>query len=178
MGLDSYIFKTTKQGAMAKKKEIFNARNKDRSQGIDCGGFTLFVSCFGDDGCSNYINNLHPDVYWRTHNHITAWISEKIFGNPKGNIQKYIGVLTKKDLLALRDDCRKVIEHCVLPNGELNIDEAYCEEIFPNLDMAFSGNRSYDQYFIEEITDSMNDIDRLLLSSKHPSVRFIFYADF
>ena len=52
------------------------------------------------------------------------------------------------------------------------------QEIFPSLDMAFSGNRSYDQYFIEEITDSMNDIDRLLLSSKHPSVRFIFYADF
>ena len=177
MGLDSYIFKTTKQGVMAKKKEILNARNKDRSQGINCGSFMLLLSYTGDD-CNKHMNSLCPDVYWNKHNHITAWISEKIFGNPKDNIQKDIGVLTKKDLLALRDDCRKVIEHCVLPNGELNIDEAYCEEIFPNLDIAFSGNRSYDQYFIEEITDSMNDIDRLLLSSKHPSVRFIFYADF
>lgn len=177
MGLDSYIFKTTKQGVMAKKKEILNARNKNRSQGIDCGGFTLFVNFFGTDRC-NYMDNLHPDVYWRKYNHITAWISEKVFGNTKGNIQKYIGVLTKNDLLALRDDCRKVIEHCVLPNGEINIDEAYCEEIFPNLDTAFSGNRLYDQYFIEEITNTMNDIDRLLLSPMHPSVRFIFYADF
>lgn len=177
MGLDSYIFKTTKQGAMAKKKEILNARNKDRSQGLTCGGFTLLVSCFGTDKC-NYIDDLHPDVYWRKHNHITAWVSEKVFGNPKGNIPKYIGVLTKNDLLALSEDCRKVIEHCVLPNGELNIDKAYCEEVFPNLDMAFSGSRLYDQYFIEEITHSMNDIDRLLLSSKHPNVRFIFYADF
>jgi len=136
MGLDSYIFKTTKQGAMAKKKEILNAKDKDLQQGINFGDHTIFIYPRGE-GRNNHIECLNPDVYWIKYNHITAWVSEKVFGNTGGTMGKYIGVLTKQDLLALREDCRKVIEHCVLPNGELNIDEAYCKEIFPSLDIEY-----------------------------------------
>ena len=76
MGLDSYIFKTTKQQAMAKRKEILIARNKDRSNGISAGnGMTIFATT----NYSEYINRLKPDIYWRKYNQISAWLSEKVF---------------------------------------------------------------------------------------------------
>ena len=174
MGLESYIFKTTKQVAIEKKKQILTARNNAKSKGVNCGGMVLFIN----DAARNYIQAAHPDIWWYKRNHITAWISERVFRNPKGDIQKYIGTLTRCDLLNLREDCRKVLEHCVLPNGKLNIDEVYCKQIFPQFNLPLSGNSLYDQYFIEEIRDSMNDIDVLLGSSNYPSARFIFYIDY
>ena len=177
MSLDSYIFKTTKKGVMAKKKEIINARNKDLSQGVKCGNQTVFVYRLGDDR-SNAIDHLKPDVHWRRYNHITAWISEKVFGNTGGKMDKYIGVLTKEDLLALKDDCWKVFQHCILPDGTLSIDETYCAEIFPTLNMAYSGSAAYDKDFIEEIFNALDGIERLLRLATRPDVCFVFFAYF
>ena len=44
MGLESYIFKTTKQGAIEKKKQILTARNNAKSKGVNCGGMVLFIN--------------------------------------------------------------------------------------------------------------------------------------
>lgn len=175
MGLDSYIFKTTKQQAMTKRKEILIARNKDRSIGLSAGnGMTIFATT----NYSEYINRLKPDIYWRKYNQISAWLSEKVFNNQKDNIDKYIGVITKKNLSELKDDCEKVIEHCIAPDGQICIDEEFCKNIFPCIKGSFMGSTSYDEWFIKDIKNAMDDIDRLLSSSKNPNVRFIFYMDY
>ena len=174
MGLESYIFKTTKQGAIEKKKQILTARNNAKSKGVNCGGMVLFIN----DAARNYIQAAHPDIWWYKRNHITAWISEKVFGNTGGKMDKYIGVLTKEDLLALKDDCWKVFQHCILPDGTLSIDETYCAEIFPTLNMAYSGSAAYDKDFIEEIFNALDGIERLLRLATRPDVRFVFFAYF
>ena len=103
---------------------------------------------------------------------------EKVFKNPKGDIIKFIDEISKADLLKLREDCRKVLEHCIMSNGEINIDKTYCKNIFPCLTGYFTGSVLYDQYFIEDIKNAMNDIDRLLLTSYHPDTVFIFFMDY
>lgn len=175
MGLDSYIFKTTKQQAMTKRKEILIAINKDRSAGVSAGnGFVIFPGF----SYSENIHKLKPDIYWRKYNHISAWLSEKVFNNPKDNIKKQIGVITKNDLSELKDDCEKVIKHCITPDGQINLDEEYCKNIFPCIKGSFMGSASYDELFVKDIKNAMDDIDRLLSSSKNPNVRFILLMDY
>ena len=40
------------------------------------------------------------------------------------------------------------------------------------------GSASYDELFIKDIKNAMDDIDRLLSSSKNPDVRFILLMDY
>ena len=173
MGLDSYIFKTTRQNAHKKIDEILAAKQKGMEKAYHINGFEFLI---GED--IKYMDELNPDVYWRKYNHITAWFSEKIFGNPKRIIKTRMGVVSKDILIKLRNDCKDVLDHCKTTSDRITIDEKYCRKIFPYLDMAFSGDADYNEWFIEELKDAKNDIDRLLLASNEPDVAFIFYADF
>lgn len=172
MGLDSYIFKTTQQEAPKTMEKILNTKLKGMENAIEFNGFFILIN---DD--INYFNEMKPDIYWRKYNHITAWFSEKILENPKGIIKNNICVISKNTLIKLRQDCKKVLEHCITASGKIVIDKKYCNKIFPYLDMGFSGNADYTEDFIEELKDAKNDIDRLLLTSNNPDVAFIFYAD-
>ena len=175
MGLDSYIFKTTRQNAHKKIDEILAAKHKGMKKAFHFDGIDGFDFLIGED--MNYMDELNPDVYWRKYNHITAWFSEKIFGNPKRVIKTRMGVVSKDILIKLRNDCKDVLEHCKTASGRITVDEKYCKKIFPYLDMAFSGDAGYNEEFIEEIKDAKNDIDLLLLTSNNPDAAFIFYAD-
>lgn len=173
MGLETYIFKSKKEDLWAKCQEIEHARQQAFSKAMHTPiGVMLF------DGQMNYMEKLNPDIEWVKFNHITAWFAEKVFDNPKGEISANIGFLTKDNLVALRKDCKKVLERCVMPDGKLKIDEKYCKKKFPYLDMAFSGSTEYDEWFIEEIKIAMQDIDKLLLTAHNPDLLFILYADF
>lgn len=177
MGLDSYIFKTTKQDAFMKIKEIIDAKDKGMENSFHIDGIGDVCFLLGEN--INYMDELKPDIYWRKYNHITAWFSEKIFGNPKGIIKTKMGILQKDVLIKLRNDCQDVLDHCNASSKKnITINKKYCKKIFPCLDMAFSGDADYNMDFINELKDAKKDIDRLLLVSNEPNVAFIFYADF
>lgn len=52
------------------------------------------------------------------------------------------------------------------------------KKFFPCIKGSFMGSASYDELFIKDIKDAMDDIDRLLLSSKNPNIRFILLLDY
>lgn len=170
MGLDSYIFKTTRQNADKKIDEILAVKQKGMEKAFHIDGIDGFDFLIDED--MNYMDELNPDVYWRKYNHITAWFSEKVFGNPKGIIKTSIGVVPKSTLIKLRNACMDVLEYC-----KTTIDKEYCRKIFPYVDMAFSGDSDYNEGFIEELRKAKNDIDLLLFTSNNPNAVFIFYAD-
>ena len=173
MGLDSYIFKTTKKEAKEKMKRILNTKKKAMENAITKDGFTFLI---GD--AADYMDKQNPNIYWRKFNHITSWILHNIFKNPKGTILKDIGIIKKSDLIALRNECVKVLEHCKKSDGTIIMDENYCKSIFPYQARAFFGGIEYDEDFLEEIEIAKKDIDYLLFTSNKPDVTFIFYADY
>lgn len=175
MGLDSYIFKTTKQNTFNKIKEIMDTKDKGMKNAFHIDGIDDVCFLLGEN--KNYMDELKPDIYWRKHNHITAWFSEKIIGNPKGIINTRMVIFEKGVLIKLRNDCKDVLDHCKTTSGKISIDEKYCKKRFPYLDMAFSGNADYNEEFIEELKHAKNDIDSLLLTSNNSDAAFIFYAD-
>lgn len=120
----------------------------------------------------------NQDICWYKFDHVIAWFSENILINPLDFIENTSVIIPKTILANLRRDCYKVLEHCVMPDGTYNIDEEYCKQIFPSLHIPFSGGSAYDKYFIEEIRDAKNDIDRLLLTSNEPDVAFIFHIGY
>lgn len=173
MGLDSYIFKTTKKEQHEKMYEIFSTKVKGRTKGIPLGDMVLFV-----DDDANYMDELSPDIYWRKFNHVTAWISEKVLCNPKDKFQKSICVITKNDFSRLLDDCHKVLNHCITSDGTIVIDEKFCKEIFPSFQTLFGGSTDYDEFFIKELKTVITDLNNLLLTSNNNDASFIFCMDF
>ena len=173
MGLDSYIFNTTKKDELAKMREIKQTQIEGRSKAITIGEMMIFF-----DGDANYMDKLDYEVFWRKSGYVTAWILTKVFNNNVESIEKAIGVVTKDDLRKLRNDCRAVIEHCTKNDGTIVINEEYCEKMFPPLKIAFSGCTGYDEYFIYELKKASEDIARLFLTCNEPDTSFISFADF
>ena len=91
MGLDSYIFKTTKGNELAKMREIKWTQLEGRKNGIVVGDMMLFI-----DDDANYMDKLDYEIHWRKFSHVTAWILSNVFENKPGNIQKSIGIITKE----------------------------------------------------------------------------------
>ena len=87
-------------------------------------------------------------------------------------------MLTTKDLIALRNDCQKIINHCVVGGNEIKVDKKFCKKVFPYLDMDFSGDPEYNETFVEEIKSVIPDLDRLIMSAFDKDQLYILYADF
>ena len=174
MGLDTYIFKTTTEQVMFKITELLDTRKEAEKQAFKSpNGYLFFI-----DDDMNYMDKLNPDIYWRKFNQITAWFSKNILDNTSGKMESRLGILTIDDLSNFRKDCYKILHHCTLPNGKLQINKSFCKKIFPQLNLPLSGNTNYDECFIEDIKTAIKDIDLLLLTSSHPNTLFIFYADY
>lgn len=176
MGLDTYIFRTTKEERIEKMTEILNAREKDLEKGIPFGDTGLYMF-IGDT--QSYIHELKPDIYWRKYNHITAWFSEKVLKNPRGTIKNNLGILGINELICFRNDCKKVLDKCEMPDGKIKIDKNYCKKIFPCLTtIPFAGNSDYNQEFIEDVKTALSNIDTLLLMCSNADSEFILLADY
>ena len=173
MGLETYIIKTEIDEVKSKIDEILRIRETIFSKALCVDGAYLLMNDEMD-----YMDKIHTDACWVKCNHITAWIAEKVFKSPKHKIDAHIGLLTTKDLIALRNDCQKIINHCVVGGNEIKVDKKFCKKVFPYLDMAFSGDPEYNETFVEEIKSVIPDLDRLIMSAFYKDQLYILYADF
>lgn len=173
MGLDSYIFKTTKGNELAKMREIKWTQLEGRKNGIVVGDMMLFI-----DDDANYMDKLDYEIHWRKFSHVTAWILSNVFENKPGNIQKSIGIITKEQLKELRNNCRKILESVTRFDGMVMFDAQLCKSVFPTLDEEFFCDIEFDERFIYEFEKVSEDIARLFLTCNEPDTSFIFFADF
>jgi hypothetical protein len=87
--------------------------------------------------------------YWRKANHIHAWFVENI-QNGEDDCG-YHREVTKEDLIALRDVCYEVL---------FKPDRA--EDLLPTRCGFFFGGTDYDEYYISDIKDTIEIIDKVL----------------
>jgi hypothetical protein len=87
--------------------------------------------------------------YWRKANHIHAWFVENIQGGEDDC--DYHREVMREDLEALRDVC-----HEVLCNPDL------AEKLLPTQGGFFFGSTEYDEYYISDIKDTIEIIDKAL----------------
>lgn len=123
-------------------------------------------------------------AYWRKANAIHAWFSrlhEKETGEELDNCQ-YMTV-SKEDLIKLRNDCKRVINSSKLVYKKVPVkqydydkkeyvnttkmmkmlgDSSVAEELLPTQSGFFFGSTVYDEFYVEDLENTIEQIDNIL----------------
>ena len=128
MGLDMYL---------SAKRYIWNKE----AEGVEVNGVDIPAPLkLNELGCRA--------AYWRKANQIHGWFVENVQGG-EDNCRPFD--VTREDLEALIDACRKV-----LANREL------AEELLPPDEGFFFGGYEYDEYYFDELTRTADELGVLL----------------
>lgn len=121
--------------------------------------------------------------YWRKANQIHNWFVNHVQdGEDDCN---YHNECTKEILEELLDTCHNVLKSCVMTYGKVKngerfingkfepiyengmtiIDSSVAEELLPSCDGFFFGGTNYDQWYVDDITDTIKIIERVLATT-------------
>ena len=136
-------------------------------------------------------------AYWRKANAIHAWFERK-YGEdePLENCRDYY--VSKEDLIELRDTCRKVINNSKLVIGKVKNGERlnpetnrwepiyttgktienpeFAEELLPRQDGFFFGNQEYDEWYINDLENTIEQIDKILEETNFDEDEIVYTA--
>lgn len=134
----------------------------------------------------NYVTDESPSAevqftvaYWRKANAIHSWFVREL-QDGKDECQR--AYAPREKLKELRDLCHQVIERSKLgpgqvhvgtkisneglqeiyEDGEIIVDPAVAEEMLPTQSGFFFGSTDYDEYYIYNLRNTMEQIDRVL----------------
>lgn len=118
--------------------------------------------------------------YWRKANQIHNWFVENI----QNGIDDcdYHNEVTKEDLIELLNICYRVLESCELVDGQINNgysyengvktpimedgkyvkDSSVAKELLPSTSGFFFGGTNYDEYYVEDINNTIEIITNVL----------------
>lgn len=127
------------------------------------------------------ISNVIEQVgYWRKANHIHNWFVNNVqYGEDDCD---YHNECTKEILEELLDTCKRVYESCtmivgpvnngetyengewkpIIEQGKVVIDPSVAKELLPTRGGFFFGDTDYDEYYVEQIADTIDIITRAL----------------
>ena len=97
--------------------------------------------------------------YWRKANHIHNWFVKNV-QDDKDDCREYR--VSEDELKSLHDTCKKVLE-----NREL------AEELLPTQGGFFFGNTDYDEWYFQDVEDTVKIIDDIL--AKDPELTADYY---
>ena len=89
------------------------------------------------------------EIYWRKANAIHNWFVNNI-QEGEDDCRSY--ELDKEQLIELRDTCKKVLKN-----------DSLKEELLPTQGGFFFGGTDYDEYYYNDLKETIKEIDRLLL---------------
>lgn len=191
MGLDSYLNRMPRyKGATARdvsKVEHYMDWLKAKASGSEHAQCTFKEWCGYDKAPSTDYLNFYSDYYhvyysewdtekkhpwttimeqvgyWRKANQIHNWLVENIQdGVDDCNYHREV---TEEDLLELLDICKKVLDSCELiidENGKHVKDSSIAEELLPATPGFFFGSYEYDEWYVEDITNTIDIINKVL----------------
>jgi hypothetical protein len=137
-------------------------------------------------GLDMYLHKVKREevAYWRKANAIHAWFSrlyEKETGEELENCQDM--VVSKENLIKLRDDCKRVVNSSKLvykdvPVRQYDYDKmeyvnstrmmkvldnpSVAEELLPTQSGFFFGSTVYDESYVEDLKNTIEQIDNIL----------------
>lgn len=98
-------------------------------------------------------------AYWRKANEIHAWFVENVQG---GVDECQRGYVSQEQLVELRDLCERVLD---AREGDDALEVA--EELLPTRDGFFFGGTQYDEYYYEDLGETIRQLERVL---SHPKI--------
>jgi hypothetical protein len=110
--------------------------------------------------------------YWRKANQIHNWFVEHI----QDGVDDcgYHEEVTKEILEWLLDICNEVLDSCELIDGEVK-DSSIAEELLPTTHGFFFGGTLYDEYYVENIKDTIDIITKALETTDFET-QMIYYV--
>lgn len=133
-------------------------------------------------------------AYWRKANAIHAWFERNVADGEIENCKEY--PVSKEDLLNLRSVCTRVLHSCrtkegmvkngaTLRNGiwEDNYEAGkvienpeVAEELLPSQSGFFFGSTNYDSYYLEDLQNTVEQIDEVLATTDFDKEDLVYYA--
>ena len=126
-------------------------------------------------------NERKEIAYWRKANQIHAWFERELTVNGiMEDCQEY--PVDKETLVTLRDLCKTVLDKCEVVDGKVKTGEKYAngkwipeykpgktiknkeevKKILPTQEGFFFGSTAYDQYYIDDLKNTIKQIDKIL----------------
>lgn len=151
MGLDMYLESHQKETydlyseSISFMQKILNYRHKDSKE--------VFVDddewAKAKDSVDALIDHKQEQIaYWRKANQIRGWFSE-LLGEESNGVCK--GKVSKENIESLLNTCKQVLE-----------DHSLAEKLLPVTEGFFFGSYEYDEYYFEQIKETIEICERVL----------------
>ena len=119
------------------------------------------------DYCKKHGQMVYEVAYWRKANAIHAWF-ERNCANGELEDCTFIDV-TEDDLLKLLSTCNLVL-------SRIETDSSYAEELLPTQSGFFFGSTEYDNWYIEDLKETIDIINRVLDETDFNEESIAYYA--
>ena len=164
MGLDMYLESHKKdtyelnEQAIKFMQEVLNFRHRDSEE--------VFVDdpewSKVDDSVKALIKHESEQVaYWRKANQIRGWFAE-LLGEDSNGVCK--GKVNKEDIEKLLDTCKQVL-----------INSSLAKTLLPTTEGFFFGSNEYDEYYFDDIEETVEICERLLKEFDFDTNYLIYY---
>ena len=99
--------------------------------------------------------------YWRKANQIRNWFDTHLSDGVENCTEKLV---TREILHELRDDCLKVLA-----------DHSLAEELLPTCSGFFFGSTEYDEYYFEDLKDTVEMVTKILQETDWDTEEIVYY---
>lgn len=131
-------------------------------------------------GLSPYVAQRSPSLkvsvhvaYWRKANAIHKWFVDNVQGGVDECQRSYV---TKEQLADLVSLCKEVLNQVETLAGEVVAQPGIAEKMLPTKDGFFFGNTEYNEYYLDNLRDTIKQIEPLLDPSVSDRVTFYYRA--
>jgi hypothetical protein len=99
-------------------------------------------------------------AYWRKANQIHAWFVANV---QEGTDDCGYYDVSMEQLTDLRDTCAKVLDKAVtVKRGKVTVNQPLAEELLPTAEGFFFGSADYNQYYVDELKDTVEQLDKII----------------
>ena len=136
---------------------------------------------------------VFAEAYWRKANAIHKWFIDNVQEGVDECQESYV---TEEQLIELRDNCQQVLDRAklvkgqvqngyilkdgravpILEEGELLADTSLAEELLPATSGFFFGGTEYNQWYIQDLKDTVEQIDAALKRNEGKHVSYYYQA--
>ena len=149
MGLDMFLMKETYIGAGYEFNEVKGTVDVTKQ------GEPIPINL-------NRISTITEEVgYWRKANHIHNWFVQNVQGGRDECQRAYV---SKEDLEKLLSICKEVLA-----------DHSKAPELLPTTSGFFFGGTDYDEYYFQDVQDTIDIIEPLLKELEENSMGDVYY---
>ena len=143
MGLDMYL------NAKRYISKHFNEGDTERAEAIQK-LFPELADIKGRWGDESPVKEVTIDIgYWRKANAIHDWFVKNVQGGEDECKPHYV---SREQLVELKDTCTEVLEN-----------KTRAKELLPTTSGFFFGSTEYDQYYFDDLTDTVAIVEKCLL---------------